>query len=199
MRRGEWQVMQGLGASNLLRISGDVMRRNGLSEAALNAMQAQEEELEASAFSAANTIVRDAPQERLTDLDGLVEELDETQKDQIVRAYMARSVVARMNSDRGGTRFGQSRLGRLTVMEAGVIGERKWASLSRDAEVSETGQEIEPGTVIEGIIWDFSSKPEVGGVIQLDHILRTSVIQGLVDPTNGKQRVELDILCRDPS
>jgi len=122
--------------------------------------------------------------------------LDEPQRTDVIGAYMADVALRRLTSAKNGRDFGHGKRARLTVTESGVTRRRAFIEPGHNIDLRGPGRMLLEGSVIGGKISRFSSSPEIGGRIVLDHVLHSSIIHGLVDPSNGQPRVELDILAK---
>ncbi len=194
MRQSKWEVMPGFGARNIETISQDVLKWNKLAPV-LDSFYPIAEGLGDRAASATGPVI-DSVEDRgnLEDLDAMIEGLEPKQRDEIVRAYLAERALRRMARIRNGTGFGYGKRARLTVNENGVTSWRAFYEPIRNTDARGRKREVKPGAVIEGKISQFSSLPRAGGRLVLRHAL-FSVIEGLVDPSDGQPRVELDILA----
>lgn len=195
----DWQAVPGLGANQLERIGEDVRRHNQWSDRDVAYMAEIAGNLDGEVASLTNEAMEVAMGEgTIEDLDRLMDELTEEEKMLIVKAKMASASLEAVKRERGGTDFaGYGRRVKLAVNEDGV---RRWKTLSTNLgyELGDDDpskwREISPGTVMEGRFQHLSSRPEVGGLLVVEHRLFTSYIKGLVSPEDGVSRVEMDQL-----
>lgn len=189
--------MQGFGAKNLQTISNDVMRWNrwGHNLPQMEAIAEQSaDQASTLAYGAIDAIFPEDGE--LVNLENRIEELDDSQRFEIVRAYLAKMAVGKLRGMKNGTGFGYGKRARLSINESGVTRKRAFIEPGHNIDIRGRRRIVEPGTLIEGKIASFSSHPEVGGRLMLNHALGTSIVYGLVNPSNGRPRVDLDILAR---
>lgn len=96
----------------------------------------------------------------------------------------------------GGTLFRAGRgLARVTVVKEGVLRSVGLIEEGHGIHRLRQSQPVEPGAQIKGKVWEFTASPQLGGRLRLEK-WGTTLLTGLVDPSTGEPRVELDILAK---
>lgn len=130
-----------------------------------------------------------------TDLHAIVEEIDPALTEDLLVSFIGDLASAKLASLKAGTRFSYGKRARLHVMEAGVSVRSK-RTLGSGAFPYLAVNEAVPGSVIHGRIKGMSSAPAQGGIIDLVRKWSDAQIIGVVNPSNGTPRAELEILAR---
>jgi hypothetical protein len=124
--------------------------------------------------------------------------LEELGVNHLAESVLASAGLNKVKRLKNGTRFGEGeRQARVTVKEPGVRRATSFVEELLGFDFLVRGGEVSPGTVLRGAIRSFTSSPEEGGLLTLRHGFAgwlLSDIQGLVDPSDGHHRVQLDIL-----
>ena len=197
MSESKWHIIPGKGAQYLDTISDDVKTCLRLSNA-LPDYEQYVRNVGASAIDigqsvAETSLVSDdlAIGESLTGL------LSEEEQSIINQAFLSKLILEGLKSLKNGRNLGsEGRLAQLTVTNNGVLRKRVHQHKDNGLRVPIGLGLVVPDTVIEGKIRQFSSKPEDGGTLRLDHRMSSSYLQGLVDPSTGNPRVNLEILSK---
>lgn len=127
----------------------------------------------------------------------VAESLTESSGIDVVEALLIRRAFDTLSARKKGISYGlEGRWAKLFVLEEGVISSKGIIEEGHDLNVRIRKEHpLSLGQEIGGRIRMFSSRPNLGGVITLEHgggFLRTFV-HGLVNPTDGSPRVKLDI------
>ena len=195
MSESKWHVIPGRGALYLEAISSDIEAWRRLA----NSIPDYEEyarNVGSRALGIGQSVVETSLiSDDLAIGESLAGLLTEQEQSVISQAFISELILKSLKRLKHGRDIGsQGKRAQLTITHNGVLRKKVFQDDGHDIQIPLGLGLVQPGTVIEGKIKAFSSNPETGGVLRLDHRMSTSHIHGLVNPSTGEPRVNLDIL-----
>lgn len=189
--RSKWQVHPGAGEACLISIQNDVSlwQKNGHFLDMLKT-DAGSQQLEASIFS--TVAVEDALMDgSLATASAL---LDDRGRESVIEGAILNLALGKLENLKKGTELVDSRQSRarVAVNEPGataitLLGDSVHGYFRRRE------REVAPGEVFEGLVQDFTTAPTAGGRLEIDRLVGSLILRGLVDKESNQPRVELDI------
>jgi hypothetical protein len=195
MSSAQWEVVPDAGQRCLDRVSQDVIiwnRYGSQLEDFKNTMDFWNAEAEPVTRLRVNDALAQGDADSL---EQLVIEIALKDLRGISQAQVGEVTLSRLVELEQGTHFRAFRQrARFNVIESGVSRQVGLFDEGHGINVRLRTESLEEGRVIEGKIMDFISLPREGGNLRLEHRFLQSFTTGLVNPSNGRPRVELDIL-----
>ena len=130
------------------------------------------------------------------DFIALAEEMQDSQKLEVIGGYLANVALERLGDSRGGEFAVVSKRARLTIVKEGVTMRTLRKGLPPHGIASDiVGRPLDIGETTEYGVKRLTNAPQVGGELIIGQ-WQFHDIQGLVDEFDGSPRVELEILAK---